>query len=188
MIKAPLTDPNPTGKSPKSPVESPPTSAVATATAARVPFGPGRYQVPLDVTETEGVFMMMMRAGRALGEKIEAAVTNSGESIISYRPLAIIVRFGPQTQQEIATLTAQHPAGVSRILADLEDRKLVRRVRGSHDRRTVRVEPTEEGRLLYERINPRVLEALESALKPLSPEDRKAFLHALEGIVAVNES
>ena len=132
--------------------------------------------------------MMMMRAGRALGEKIEAAVTNSGESIISYRPLAIIVRFGPQTQQEIATLTAQHPAGVSRILADLENRKLVRRVRGSHDRRTVRVEPTEEGRLLYERINPRVLEALESALKPLSPEDRTAFLRALEGIVAVNES
>ncbi len=131
--------------------------------------------------------MMIVRAGRALGDKIERAVTASGESIISYRPLAIIVRFGPQTQQEIATLTAQHPAGVSRILADLEARKLVRRVRGSHDRRTVRVEPTEEGRALYDRINPRVLEALESALAPLSPEDRTAFLKALESIVAVNE-
>lgn len=141
----------------------------------------------VEAVETEGVFLMMMRAGRALADKIEAAVVNSGESIILYRALAIIVRFGPQTQQEIATLTAQHPAGVSRILAELEERALVRRVRGAHDRRTVRVEPTEAGLTLYARINPKVLEALESALSPLAAEDRKAFMRALENIVAVNE-
>ncbi len=133
---------------------------------------------------SESLFVLMARAGRAIFEKLEVAVAAHGESVLLFRPLAIVMRFGPQTQQDIAKLTAQHPAGVSRIVDELESRGLVRRVRGEHDRRTIRVEPTEAGRELFARIDPFVGEALDAVLDPLTPEDREALIGALAKIVA----
>lgn len=133
---------------------------------------------------SEALFVLMARAGRAIFEQLEATVSAQGESVILFRPLAIVIRFGPQTQQDIAKLTAQHPAGVSRIVDELESRGLVRRMRGEHDRRTIRVEPTEEGRALFAKIDPFVGAALDKVLDPLSPEDREALIRALEKIVS----
>jgi DNA-binding MarR family transcriptional regulator len=102
---------------------------------------------------------------------------------VTFRPLAMVVRFGPQTQQDLARLTAQHPAGVSRIVDDLEARGLVRRIRGAHDRRTIRVEPTAAGRALFDRVDPDAIRALDRALSPLGTRDRQAFFRALGKIV-----
>jgi MarR family 2-MHQ and catechol resistance regulon transcriptional repressor len=136
--------------------------------------------------EREALFMLLARAGRAIFEKVEHAVAGQGESVVMFRPLAIVVRFGPQTQQDIAKLTAQHPAGVSRVVDELEERGLVRRVRGEHDRRTVRVEPTEKGLALFSKINPIAMSALDAALGTLDARDREAFVRALERIVLAN--
>ena len=132
------------------------------------------------------LFALLLRAGRAIFEKVEAAVARQGESVLTFRPLAIVVRFGPQTQQEIARLTAQHPAGVSRIVDELEARKLVRRVRGEQDRRTIRVEPTAEGRALFERVDPHATGALEAAIGVLDERELAAFSAMLEKIVVFN--
>jgi len=131
-------------------------------------------------------FVSLMRAGHAIYKKVEEAVEGQGESVLMFRPLAIVVRFGPQTQQDIARLTAQHPAGVSRIVDELEERKLVRRVRGEQDRRTIRVEPTDEGRALFERIDPYATGALEAAIAVLDEKERAAFNAMLDKIVAAN--
>jgi DNA-binding MarR family transcriptional regulator len=141
-----------------------------------------------ELTDSQRMFILMLQAGRTIQDKVEAAVLAHGESFLQFRPLAIVVRFGPQTQQDIATLTAQHPAGVSRIVDELEERKLVRRVRGEQDRRTVRVEPTDAGRALFAKVNPAAMGALESALSPLNERERKAFYRALERIVSAHNS
>jgi MarR family 2-MHQ and catechol resistance regulon transcriptional repressor len=132
------------------------------------------------------LFVSLLRAGHAIFKKVEEAVEGQGESVLTFRPLAIVVRFGPQTQQDIARLTAQHPAGVSRIVDELEERKLVRRVRGEQDRRTIRVEPTDEGRALFERIDPFATGALEAAIAVLDEKERAAFNAMLDKIVAAN--
>jgi MarR family 2-MHQ and catechol resistance regulon transcriptional repressor len=132
------------------------------------------------------LFVSLLRAGNAIFKKVEEAIAAQGESVVTFRPLAIVVRFGPQTQQDIARLTVQHPAGVSRIVDELERRNLVRRVRGERDRRTIRVEPTDEGRALFERIDPFATAALESAIAVLDERERAAFHAMLDKIVAAN--
>lgn len=134
------------------------------------------------------LFVSLMRAGNVIFKKVEEAVEGQGESVLTFRPLAIVVRFGPQTQQDIARLTAQHPAGVSRIVDELEERKLVRRMRGEQDRRTIRVEPTEEGRALFERIDPFATAALEAAISVLDEKERASFNAMLDKIVEANGS
>jgi DNA-binding MarR family transcriptional regulator len=136
-----------------------------------------------EAADSHGMLVLMMQAWRVIQDEIEAAVSAHGETVVTFRPLAMVVRFGPQTQQDLARLTAQHPAGVSRIVDDLEGRGLVRRVRGAHDRRTIRVEPTAAGRALFNRVDPDAIRALDRALAPLGERDRAAFHRALRKIV-----
>lgn len=130
------------------------------------------------------LFALLLRAGRTIFENVEHAVSAQGESMLMFRPLAIVIRFGPQTQQDIARLTAQHPAGVSRIVDELEERGLVRRVRGEHDRRTIRVEPTDEGRAVFARVDPYATGALEAAMAGLDEHELLTFRSLLEKIVS----
>ena len=138
---------------------------------------------PLAASDSHGMLVLMMQAWRVIQDEIEAAVSAHGETVVTFRPLAMVVRFGPQTQQDLARLTAQHPAGVSRIVDDLEARGLVRRIRGAHDRRTIRVEPTAAGRSLFDRVDPDAIGPLDRAPAPLGDRDRQAFYRVLGKIV-----
>ncbi|MDP3277271.1 MAG: MarR family winged helix-turn-helix transcriptional regulator [Deltaproteobacteria bacterium] len=165
-------------------VKAPPKSAVKSGAKQTEDFEGA--EPALELLAEEGLQMLMARAGRAIAEKVESAVVAHGESLILFRPLAIVVRFGAKSQQDIARLTAQHPAGVSRIVEDLEKRGLIRRERAAHDRRTVLVEPTLKGRRLFAKVNPSVLAALESAIGGLNEQQRAHLLEALEIVVRTN--
>ena len=94
-------------------------------------------------------------------------------SMLVWVLLAYLVRNGPSTQRKIATATGQHPAGVSRLLVELEEQKLVRKGRDREDRRRARVELTAAGRRCFEAGRPHVIGAMRSALAPLTLEEKK---------------
>jgi DNA-binding MarR family transcriptional regulator len=108
-------------------------------------------------------------------------------SMVTWVLLANLLRSGPATQREIADATGQHPAGVSRLVNELEAQKLVRRGRDDEDRRRSRVEITAAGKAFCRTARPHVIGALREALGPISTAEQRALRAVLRKLVPSTE-
>ncbi|HEX9294179.1 MAG TPA: MarR family transcriptional regulator, partial [Polyangiaceae bacterium] len=77
---------------------------------------------------------------------------------------------------------AQHPAGVSRLLDELEKRGDVLRSRDPRDRRKVHVAVTPRGRRRFDTALPEVAQAVEQAFEPLSESERRLLRDLLRKV------
>jgi DNA-binding MarR family transcriptional regulator len=107
-----------------------------------------------------------------------------GESFLAWQVLAVLVRGGKRTQTEVSTALAQHPAGVSRLLDDLEKQGYVARSRDSEDRRRVQVEATPRGQRRFRSILPEVVRGVDHALEPLTDDERRVLRDLLRKVVS----
>jgi DNA-binding MarR family transcriptional regulator len=103
--------------------------------------------------------------------------------MLVYQLLSYLVRLGASAQGEIASGIGQHPAGVCRLLADLEGEGLVRRARDPGDRRKVLVAVTPKGRARFKAANPVLVQAVADVLSPLSDEEREMLGTLLSKLV-----
>ena len=110
---------------------------------------------------------MIAEADRRLGER--------GETVVTWQVLGALQRCGPSAQNELAQHIGQHPTGMSRLLEELEQARLVRRARDRTDRRKMLVEPTARGRTLLEVGRPLVDAAVEEVLAPLDRAERRTL-------------
>ncbi len=84
------------------------------------------------------------------------------------------------TTGELARRTSLSCATATGIVDRLEQRGLVKRERNGEDRRQVRLNLTEEGRLLSERRPPLLQEAFLEALDCLAAPERSQMLHSIQ--------
>lgn len=117
----------------------------------------------------------------AATRKLEA----SGYSMISWALAGHLTKFGPATQVDIAAAIGQHPAGVSRLIDEMEAKKLVRRRRDEVDRRRARIEVTPSGRAMVKAAHPLVLSSLKEALSPLSLEEQQQLQSLLRKLLSM---
>jgi len=110
---------------------------------------------------------MIAEADRRLGER--------GETVVTWQVLSALQRCGPSAQNELAQHIGQHPTGMSRLLEELEQARLVRRARDRTDRRKMLVEPTARGRTFLEVGRPLVDAAVEEVLAPLDRAERRTL-------------
>ena len=94
--------------------------------------------------------------------------------------LATLYRDGPMTLGELATAERVKPPSMTRVVAALEERGLVRRDHSSDDARVVRVSATEEGRRAHEEYSKRRDAWLCRQLLHLSAEDRELLVKATD--------
>ena len=125
----------------------------------------------------------LMRLSRRLrAERVDLDLT-----ITQLAALASLDRHGPSTLGMLASLERVQPPSMTRIVAGLEARGLVRRARHATDGRQVVVEATDEAKALL-RADRRRREAwLAQRLALLSQDDRdalRAVTHVLEKLVA----
>lgn len=111
-----------------------------------------------------------------------------GSSPPALRLLAHLVRKGPSAQVDLADATAQHAAGVSRLVDDLEREGLVARTRDPDDRRRIVVSATQAGSASFDRMFPHVTRAADEVLSPLTAADRKTLARLLEKVVSAAEA
>lgn len=104
-----------------------------------------------------------------------------GLSIMEWRALAVIARFAPMSANDVSERTAMDKVQVSRALARLVDRDLVKRSVDTHDRRKAVLRLRPKGRALVKRITPLALSVEEELLKTLSVKQ----FRELERILAV---
>jgi DNA-binding MarR family transcriptional regulator len=86
--------------------------------------------------------------------------------------LAVLDRHGPMTPGELAEHEKVQPPSMTRVIAVLEERRLVMRAPHLTDRRQVVLTVTEQGRELVNQARRRRDEWLAKRLKELSPEER----------------
>jgi DNA-binding MarR family transcriptional regulator len=91
--------------------------------------------------------------------------------------LAVLERHGAMTPGELAEHEKVQPPSMTRVIAVLEERRLVMRAPHATDRRQVMLTVTEEGRELVRQARRRRDAWLAKRLKELSPEER-AILRA----------
>ncbi len=132
----------------------------------------------------EELGMLITKARRMVWTNATRRLDESGESMLAWQVLAFLVRTGKRNQTEVSVALAQHPAGVSRLLDDLEKQGYVARTRDVVDRRRVCVDATARGRRQYRSILPEVLLGVERALDPLSDAERRTLREILLKVVS----
>ena len=84
------------------------------------------------------------------------ALAARGESVVAWSLVNRLAELGPLTQRELADASAQHPAGVSRQLDELERKGLTTRGADPSDRRRRVVDLTAAGQRWHRQLRPLV--------------------------------
>ncbi|GBD44389.1 Multidrug resistance operon repressor [bacterium HR40] len=103
-----------------------------------------------------------------------------GLSIPEWRVLAVLGRDGRLSAGDIAARTSMDKVKVSRAIAALLRKGLVRRQRDPRDRRVTRIEPTESGREVYGAVARLALSWQEEWLGRLGAADRERLWQLLD--------
>ena len=120
----------------------------------------------------EEIHRLVGRSRRRLWLATTRCIEDRGESPFRWHVVCYLVRNGPTTQRDLAYATAQHPAGISRLVEELEDDGLVRRKHDEGDRRKLMVHVTRKGKAWFESLAPTVNAAALEAMSKLSPAQR----------------
>lgn len=107
-----------------------------------------------------------------------------GIGIPEWRVVATLGQYARMTAKEIGAHSRMHKTKVSRAVAALEDKDLVRREPNEHDRREEFVTLTPRGRHVYDDLAPRAL-AFEQALdRAIGDQERRRLDRLLRQLEA----
>ena len=94
--------------------------------------------------------------------------------------LSVIVRAGPVSLANLASAEQVRPPTMSRIVDGLVQAGLITREAAPGDRRSVRIEATEEGRRLLQSGQERRVRALTDRLGKIAESERRALARGIE--------
>ncbi len=128
---------------------------------------------------SEEIASGIVRVRRRLVAEADRRLAQRGETVLAWQVLSALHRCGRSAQNELAEHIGQHPTGMSRLLDELEQARLVRRTRDRSDRRKLLVEPTARGRSFVQRGRPLIDSAVEEVLAPLARAERRTLRNLL---------
>jgi DNA-binding MarR family transcriptional regulator len=136
-------------------------------------------------TETELAERLRSAVGR-LSRRLRRTRAARGLPPTSVSVLFTVVKFGPVRASRLAEMEDLNPTMLSRVIGQLADAGLVRRLADPQDGRAALIEASAAGRRLRERILRERAELLGAELGALSSEDQETLARALpvlEGLV-----
>jgi MarR family transcriptional regulator, 2-MHQ and catechol-resistance regulon repressor len=107
------------------------------------------------VREAVRAYVKLFRASRAVLARVEPRLAAAGLTPTQLGVLEGILHKGPMTQRELGRKVLTSAGNMTDVIDKLQARGLVRRIRGCGDRRSVRVELTEDGQALIGGLFPR---------------------------------
>jgi DNA-binding MarR family transcriptional regulator len=127
-------------------------------------------------------------ARRLRVERLGLGGTETALSDIQLAALAALDRHEAMTPGELAEHEKVQPPSMTRVIAVLEERNLVRRAPHATDRRQVVLTVTAEGRALVNRVRRRREAWLAQRLQELSPEQRAILRSAAPILEKLSQS
>ncbi len=125
-------------------------------------------------------------ASRALVAVAARSLSDLAEDVTlpQYRALVVLSTRGPQRAADLAAGLDVTPSTGSRMIERLARKHLVRRVRATDDRRTVRVHLTPAGKETVARVTDRRRAEIERILEQMPTRGRRALTAALRAFAA----
>ena len=120
----------------------------------------------------EEIHRLVGRTRRRLWLATSRCLEDRGESPFRWHVVCYLVRNGPTTQRDLAYATAQHPAGISRLVEELQENGLVEREHDEADRRKLMVRVTSKGKAWFESLAPTVNASALEAMSKLTQTER----------------
>ncbi|MGO8970714.1 MAG: MarR family winged helix-turn-helix transcriptional regulator [Myxococcaceae bacterium] len=136
------------------------------------------------LAEFEQLAGLIAQARRRVWSGVARVLAPEGESVLGWAVVGTLARLGPQSQRDLADIIGQHPAGISRQLAELDAAKLTTRTLDARDRRCRLVALTPSGRRWHRHWRPRVLAAVRDVLGVLDGVEREGLQALLEKVLA----
>jgi DNA-binding MarR family transcriptional regulator len=127
-------------------------------------------------------------ARRLRVERLGLGGTETVLSDIQLAALAALERHGSMTPGELAEHEKVQPPSMTRVIAVLEERGLVRREPHATDRRQVILTVTADGKELVQRVRRRREAWLAQRLQELSPEEREILRAAAPILEKISQS
>jgi DNA-binding MarR family transcriptional regulator len=129
----------------------------------------------LDAEDTARLRMVLGRLSR----RLRPTRAGSGLTASQISVLFTVVRLGPLRLSELAEIEQLNPTMLSRIVAQLGEAGLIRRLPDPEDGRAALVQGTASGRRTRERIHRERAEALGAHVRELDEAQRAALWRAL---------
>jgi DNA-binding MarR family transcriptional regulator len=130
--------------------------------------------------ETRDVAARLHTASIRLLRTLRREDDGSGLSAPRLSALSVIVFGGATSLAELAAAEQVRPPTMSRIVDALVEKKLVTRIAAPGDRRSVRIEATEEGIALLNAGRERRVRALIGRLSKLAESEQRALARGVE--------
>ena len=127
-------------------------------------------------------------ARRLRVERLGLGGTETVLSDIQLAALAALARHDSMTPGELAEHEKVQPPSMTRVIAVLEERGLVRREQHATDRRQVVLTVTEEGRDVVQRVRRRREAWLAQRLQELTPDERQILRAAAPILEKLSQS
>ena len=127
-------------------------------------------------------------ARRLRVERLGLGGTETVLSDIQLAALAALERHDSMTPGELADYEKVQPPSMTRVIAVLEERGLVRREPHATDRRQVILTVTDEGRDLVQRVRRRREAWLAQRLQELTPDERQTLRAAAPILEKISQS
>lgn len=144
---------------------------------------------PADAGLATAMRISVSRLARRLRvERLGLGGTETALSDIQLAALAALERNEAMTPGELAEFEKVQPPSMTRVIAVLEERGLVRREPHATDRRQVILTVTAEGRDLVQRVRRRREAWLAQRLQELTPEEREVLLAAVPILEKLSQS
>jgi DNA-binding MarR family transcriptional regulator len=141
---------------------------------------------PETEAETDEVARLRGAIG-ALARRLRPTEATAGMTPTQISVLLSVVAHGPLRAGALADHEGLNPTMLSRVLALLCERGLVRRVADASDRRATLVEATAAGRKLRDRMRRERNAKLEPLLDELTAKERAAIVAALPALESLAE-
>jgi DNA-binding MarR family transcriptional regulator len=114
---------------------------------------------------------------------LEAMLSRSGVTIVQWRVYLCLLMNGPSHLNGIIAFTHLPQSSLSRSIAAMHDRGLLRNARDASDRRIARIEITPKGRR-HLAVLTREIDAACAAAFQLSPDEETRLIHLLDELIA----
>jgi len=124
-------------------------------------------------------------------QSVNAAVANGPHVELNMQELRVVEFLGvegPHMMRELAEFLTVAVNSVTNIVDNLEHKGLVRRLRSDEDRRVIRVELTDEGRVMYKASEDVNLRLLRSMLGALTEDEQEIFMVLFRKIARAGRS
>tara|TARA_R110000868_G_scaffold32394_1_gene117777 strand:- start:18 stop:533 length:516 start_codon:yes stop_codon:yes gene_type:complete len=118
---------------------------------------------------------LVHRVGSRLAEGFDEGFARAGVSLPEWRTLSVLFEYGPMTMGDIARRTSINASTMTRLIGQMEKRKLVKRERPLANQRTVFVRILDEGRDKVEYLIPLVLDYESELSACFSPAELQTF-------------